>query len=356
MRVFLAGATGAIGRPLVRRLLAEGHEVVGTTRSPEKARMVESAGAEAVVLDAFDTGALRAAILAARPEAVIGQLTALDAPLRPRRYEQWIAGTNRLRREVTPVLVEAAQAAGAGRILAQSVCFLLSDTGPMVGDEQSPTAAGEPAPIGPVVRAALEMEATVVAAGGLALRYGFFWGPGTSLGLGGQQTEDVRRRRLPVVGAGAGRFSFVHVEDAAAATVLALRSGLAGVYNVVDDDPIAQRDWVPALAEAIGARPPRRVPCWLARAAAGGFLASRAEHQRGSSNAKARRELGWAPGSRACGRASAGPGHSAERDEARRGPLARFVRASRGPAQGVQASPVRRMRTSRSVPPVPTSL
>lgn len=295
MRVFLAGATGAIGRPLVRQLLAGGHEVVGTTRSPEKARMLEAAGAEAVVLDAFDAPALRAAVLDTRPDAVLGQLTALDAPLRPYRYARWIAETVRLRNEVTPVLIEAAQAAGAHRLVVQSVCFLLADEGPMVGDEHAPTAENEPGPMGTVVRSALEMEARVVAAGGLALRYGFFWGPGTSLGTGGQQLEDVRRRRFPVVGSGAGMFSFVHVEDAAAATVLALDHGGAGVLNVVDDRPVAQRDWVPALAVAIGAGPPRRVPGWVARLAAGRFLAGRAEHQRGSSNLAARRELGWEP-------------------------------------------------------------
>lgn len=295
MRVFLAGATGAIGRPLVRRLLAEGHEVVGTTRSEEKARALEAAGAEAVVLDAFDTPALRSAVLAARPDAVIAQLSALDAPLRPRRYAEWIAGTNRLRTEVTPVLVEAARTARAERLLVQSVCFLLADEGPMVGDEHAPTAEDEPDPMGPVVRAALAMEAEVVAAGGLVLRYGFFWGPGTSLGLGGQQVEDVRRRRFPVVGTGAGMFSFVHVADAAAATVLALDCPGPAVLNVVDDEPIAQHDWVPALADALGARPPRHVPGWVARLAAGPFLAGRAEHQRGSTNAAARRELGWEP-------------------------------------------------------------
>lgn len=294
MRVFVAGATGAIGRPLVRRLLAEGHAVVGTTRSPEKARGLEAAGAEAVVLDAFDAVALRTAVLAARPDAVLGQLTALDAPLRPYRYAQWMAETLRLRSEVTPVLVEAAQAVGARPVM-QSVCFLLADQGPMVGDETAQKATDARGPLGAMVRATLAMEAVTTGAGGLTLRYGFFWGPGTSLGNGGQQLEDVRRRRLPVVGSGAGMFSFVHVEDAAAATVLALDRGGAGVLNVVDDTPIAQRDWVPALAAAIGAPPPRHVPGWLARVAAGPLLAGRAERQRGSSNAAARLALGWEP-------------------------------------------------------------
>lgn len=295
MRVFLAGATGAIGRPLVRQLVEAGHTVVGTTRSPAKAKLLEARGVTAVVLDAFDTPALRAAVLGARPDAVVGQLTALDAPLRPRGYAAWIAGTNRLRTEATPVLIDAAQAAGARRLIFQSVCFLLAREGAWIGDERSPTAENAPEPIGTVVRATLEMEAAVTAADGLVLRYGYFWGPGTSLGTGGQQVEDVRRRRLPVVGDGAGRFSFVHVEDAARATVLALDRGSPGVYNVVDDDPIAQRDWVPALATALGAPAPRRVPAWLARVAAGPVLTGVARHQRGSSNAKARAELDWAP-------------------------------------------------------------
>lgn len=298
MRVFVAGATGAIGRPLVAQLVAAGHEVTGTTRSPDRARELEAAGATPAVLDAFDSAALHDAVVAARPEVVVHQLTDLRAPLRPRRYAEWIATTNRLRTEVTPVLLDAARAAGARRFLAQSVCFLLAPTGPAVGDETAADARDAPEPFGPVVRATLQMESAVTGAAdlqGLVLRYGWFWGPGTSIGRGGQQLEDVRRRRLPVIGTGEGRFSLIHVEDAARATVLALDHGAPGVYNVVDDDPAPQREWVPALAAAIGAPAPRRVPAWLARIVAGPFFPAAAQEQRGSSNTKARRELGWEP-------------------------------------------------------------
>lgn len=298
MRVFVAGATGAIGRPLLAQLLAQGHTVVGTTRSPERARDLEATGAVAAVLDAFDADALRSAVLDARPDVVVHQLTALSAPLKPRRYAEWLATTNRLRTEVTPVLLDAARTAGAQRFVAQSVSFLLAFEGPMIGDERSKDARDAPEPFGTVVRANLAMESAVTGAAdieGVVLRYGYFWGPGTSIGRGGQQAEDVRRRRLPVVGSGDGRFSLVHVEDAARATVLALDRGAPGIYNVVDDEPAAQREWVPALAAALGAPPPRRVPAWLARVVAGSFFPAMAEQQRGSSNAKARRELEWVP-------------------------------------------------------------
>ena len=298
MRVFLAGATGAIGRPLVAHLVAQGHAVVGTTRSPERARALEAAGAEAVVLDAFDSGALHAAVVAARPDAVVHQLTALSAPLRPRHYADWLATTNRLRAEVTPVLLDAARAAGARRFVAQSVSFVLALEGPMVGDERAKDARDAPEPFGTVVRAVVAMEAAVTGADGLegmVLRYGYFWGPGTSIGVGGQQAEEVCKRRLPVIGTGEGRFSLVHVEDAARATVLALEHGAPGVYNVVDDEPARQREWVPALATALGAPAPRHVPTWVARLVAGSFFPLLAEQQRGSSNAKARAELSWTP-------------------------------------------------------------
>lgn len=298
MRVFVAGATGAIGRPLVAQLVAAGHEVTGTTRSAARARGLVDAGAAPVVLDAFDSPALHDAVVRARPDAVVHQLTALSAPLRPRHYAEWLATTNRLRTEVTPVLLEGARSAGARRVVAQSVSFLLASEGPMVGDEQAKDGRDAAEPFGAMVRATLGMEQAVTGAHGLeglALRYGYFWGPGTSIGAGGQQAEDVRRRRLPVIGTGEGRFSLVHVEDAARATVLALDRGAPGVYNVVDDDPAPQREWVPVLAAALGAPAPRRIPGWVARVVAGPFFPAMAQEQRGSSNAKAKAELGWQP-------------------------------------------------------------
>lgn len=294
MKVFLAGATGAIGRPLVRRLLEAGHDVVGTTRSPERATALRAAGAEAVVLDALDAPALREAVLSARPDAIVNQLTDLSAPMNPRRYAQWLAGTNRLRTEATATLLDAGRHAGAARAVVQSISFATAPQGPPVLDEDAPLNDAAPEMTGPV--AAMERQvAQAEGIDGLVLRYGYFYGPGTSLGPGGQQAEMVRRRRLPVVGSGAGTWSFVHVDDAAAATVLALDGGGTGVLNVVDDEPAPMRDWLPGLAATMGAPPPRRVPAWLARAVAGPLAVHTGTAMRGASNARARERLGWRP-------------------------------------------------------------
>ncbi|MCU0312815.1 MAG: NAD(P)-dependent oxidoreductase [Solirubrobacteraceae bacterium] len=298
MRVFLAGATGAIGRPLAERLLGAGHEVTGTTRSPGQAAALRERGIDAVVVDALDAEALRAAVLTARPEVVVNQLTALPQRIDPRRYARDLAATNRLRREAGPVLARAAAEAGARRIVAQSISFIARPEGPPVLDEDAPLFTDAPPGLRDGVEGAADLEhATLTTPGieGLVLRYGFFYGPGTAFGPGGSQAQDVARRRLPVVGAGTGIFSFVHVDDAADATVLALDRGGPGVYHVTDDEPLAQRDWLPLLAGALGARPPRRVPVWLARLAAGP-VAGQAVSMRGAANAKARRELGWVPG------------------------------------------------------------
>jgi nucleoside-diphosphate-sugar epimerase len=296
MRVFLAGATGAIGRPLLRRLVADGHEVTGTTRSEERAAAIREQGASAVVLDAFDREAVHAAVRAARPEVVIHQLTALPWKLDPRRYAELLESTNRLRRETVPLFVEAARAAGARRIVAQSISFVIAPEGDWVRDETAPLREAPP-PMGDAVAAVKAMEQAVLGAEGiegLVLRYGFFYGPGTGFGPGGYTAGEVARRRFPVVGPGTGRFSFVHVDDAVEATVLALERGAPGVYNVVDDEPAPARDWIPAMAAAMGAKPPRHVPLWLAKLVVGA-LAGQMVGQRGSSNAKARRELGFAP-------------------------------------------------------------
>lgn len=298
MRVFVAGATGAIGRPLLARLAAAGHVVTAMTRSPDRAAALREQGHEAVVADAFDAPAVRAAVLAARPEVVVHQLTALSAPLNPRRYGEWIAGTNRLRREATPILVDAAREAGARRIVAQSISFISAPRGPLVTSEADPAWTDAPGAVRGGVESALALERTVTEAGGiegLALRYGYFYGPGTSYGPGGDVVREVARRRFPLVGSGAGCFSFVHVEDAADATVLALDRGTTGVYNVVDGEPAPMREWLPVLAAAAGARAPLRVPAWLGRLAAGPDMLSYATVQRGASNAKARAELGWSP-------------------------------------------------------------
>ncbi len=296
MRVFLAGASGAIGQPLLRRLLDAGHDVVALARSEQRAATLREAGADAVVADALDAAALRAAIVGAKPEVVINQLTALPAVIRPRHYAADLAATTELRHKAYPVVAQAAAEAGARRVISQSVAFMLDPSGPWVADESAPLYRDPPRSTRDAVGSMRVLEhATLETPGieGVVLRYGFFYGAG-QFSPGGAMAQDVRRRRLPVVGSGEGRFSFIHVDDAAAATVLALDHGAAGIYNVTDDEPARQRDWVPGLARILGARAPRHVPVWLAKLVAGP-MALGAVSLRGADNAKARRELGWTP-------------------------------------------------------------
>lgn len=292
MRVFVAGATGAIGRPLVSQLVACGHEVTGTTRSAQRAESVRAAGARPAVLDVFDADAVRAAMAEAEPEVVVHELTDLPASY-DTNVERLTKGTNRLRDEGTPILLDAAQAAGARRFVAQSIAFAYAPEGDPIKEEDAPL-GGDPA----VVGALRALESAVLEHPGLegiVLRYGQFYGPGTWYGPDGSIGEQVRRRRFPVVGRGDGIFSFVHVVDAAAATVAAVERGRHGVYNVCDDDPAPMREWLPAYAEALGAKPPRRVPAFVARLVAGRDAAEAANSLRGASNAKAREELAWTP-------------------------------------------------------------
>ena len=296
MRVLVAGASGAIGRPLVPRLIAAGHEVTGTTRSQRGAEAIQSAGATPAVVDALDADALREAVERAAPEAIVHELTALPERFNPRKRDIYDA-TNRIRREGTRNLLDAARAAGVRRFVCQSIAFAYAPAAePEVMDEEAPLNLDAPPPFSEGMRVIAEMERAVLDAelDGLVLRYGWFYGPGTYYGEGGSLASDVRKRRFPVVGSGSGLFSFIHVDDAADATVAAVERGAPGVYNVVDDEPAALRDWVPAYAEAIGAPPPRRVPVWLARLVAG-KMASSMNVQPGASNAKAKRELGWQP-------------------------------------------------------------
>lgn len=297
MRVFVAGATGAIGRPLVRQLLDAGHEVTGMTRSEQRAAWLRESGARAAVCDVFDAAGVRAALDEAAPEVVVHQLTALPHRLNYRRRDLYDA-TSRVRREGTLILLDAARAAGARRMVAQSIAFVYEPVGGRVKSEDDPVMTDAPAPFGGALLAAYDLERQVTGAeglDGLVLRYGFFYGPGTAYASDGAFAEDVRRRRLPIVGSGDGVFSLVHVEDAAAATVAAVERGAPGIYNVTDDEPAAMRDWLPAYAEAMGAKPPRRVPAWLARLVAGRAAAMMAADLRGASNERARRELGWSP-------------------------------------------------------------
>jgi nucleoside-diphosphate-sugar epimerase len=297
MRVFVAGASGAIGRPLVRKLVAAGHEVTGMTRSEDRAESIRQGGAESVVVDVFDADALRTAVETARAEVVVHELTALPDRLDFRERDLY-EPTNRVRTEGTRNLLEAARAAGSVRLVCQSIAFAYRNEGGQVKTEEDPLLDDAPGPFGSGVKALREMEAMVLGADtieGLVLRYGFFYGPGTHYGDDGPMVADVRRRRLPVVGRGTGVFSFIHVEDAADATVSAVERGTPGAYNITDDDPAPMSAWVPVLAEAAGARRPLRVPLWLARLIGGRQAADFASELRGASNEKAKRELGWQP-------------------------------------------------------------
>jgi nucleoside-diphosphate-sugar epimerase len=297
MRVLVAGASGAIGRPLVPRLVAAGHEVTGMTRSEGKADAIRQAGADAAVVDVFDGDAVRAAVEAAHADVVVHELTALPDRLNFRKRELY-EPTNRVRTVGTRNLLEAARAAGARRFVCQSIAFAYRNEGARVKTEEDPLLDDAPGPFGGGVRALREMEEVVLGGDsmeGLILRYGFFYGPGTHYAKDGPMVADVRRRRLPVVGKGTGVFSFIHVDDAADATVAAVERGSPGVYNVTDDEPAAMSEWVPVLAEAAGAKRPFRVPLWLARLVGGRQAADFASELRGASNEKAKRELGWRP-------------------------------------------------------------
>jgi nucleoside-diphosphate-sugar epimerase len=294
MRVFVAGASGAIGRPLVRRLLEAGHQVTGMTRRQERAAEIRKAGAEAVVCDVFDAPALSDAVVAARPDIVVHELTALPPRIDPRRADTYPA-TNRLRTEGTSILIEAARAAGARRFVAQSIVFIYAPAGPRVVDERAPVIQGAPGHLGEAMDATLGCERQVLAIGGLVLRYGYFYGPGTSFARGGTMAEDFHKRRFPIVGSGEGMMSFLQIDDAASATVAACERGAPGVYNVCDDEPARMRDWIPVYAEAVGAKRPLRVPRWVVRALAGRTIAAVMTELRGASNEKAKRELGWQP-------------------------------------------------------------
>lgn len=298
MRIFLAGATGAIGRQLAPMLIAAGHEVTGTTRSPERAQWLRSQGAAAAVLDALDEGAVAAAVQEAAPEAVIHQLTSIPQRLDPRAIERDFKDTDRLRSDATRILVAAARAAGAKRIIAQSIAFSYAPSTPgTLHSESDPLLSGDQAPASFRRSAASlrELERQVLDAGGLVLRYGYFYGPGTAISSTGSTGQDVARRRLPVIGGGGGVWSLIHIRDAAAATVAALTMGESGAYNIVDDEPARVSEWIPALAAALGARPPRRIPAFIARPLAGAYGIAAMTRAQGADNGKARRELGWEP-------------------------------------------------------------
>ena len=305
MRVFVAGATGALGSELVPQLVAQGHEVVGMTRTASKQNGLRALGAQPVVADALDPDAVAEAVATAEPEVIVHQLTALSGPMsvrdarRPDRSDAAIM-TNRLRTEATDHLLAAGRAAGTRRFVAQSFgAFRFAPTGGPVHTEADRLDPSDPPAALRSAQAAylyLEQAVTAIEWGeGLALRYGGFYGPGTSMSLApdAQMAAPIRKRRFPIVGDGGGVWSYVHIEDAAAATVAAVEHGQPGVYYVVDDDPAPVREWLPVLADALGAKPPRRVPRWLGRLAAGEAATVMMTEARGASNEKAKRGLGW---------------------------------------------------------------
>jgi nucleoside-diphosphate-sugar epimerase len=289
MRVFVAGASGAIGSRLVPRLVERGHEVIGTHRSPGSAERVRVRGAEPLALDLLEAAAVRAAVLTTEPDAIVHQATALADVRFSRNFDRTFAQTNRLRTEGTDALLTAAAEAGVSRFVAQSFAsYRYAREGGPVKTEDDPLDPDGPAVARESHAAMRHLDQAVTEAGGIALRYGGFYGASND-GL----LEPVRKRQFPIVGDGGGISSFIYLDDAAAATVLALERGRAGIYNVVDDEPAPVREWLPVLAEVLGAKPPRRVPRWLARLFAGEVAVMIGTEARGASNAKAKRELGW---------------------------------------------------------------
>jgi 2-alkyl-3-oxoalkanoate reductase len=294
MRVFVAGATGVVGQQLVPNLIAAGHEVTGTTRSPAKAAALQAAGATPVIVDGLDRRSVLDAVKTAQPEVIVHQMTALASMRSFRHFDKEFAGTNELRTRGTDYLLEAARQAGTRRFVAQSFTgWPNARTGSLVKTEDDPL---DPDPV-PSTRTSMaairHVEETVPGAvpEGLVLRYGGFYGHGASDSMLGI----VRKRQMPVVDGGTGIWSFAEVSDVAAATAAAVTQGAPGLYNIVDDDPAPVREWLPYLAECLGVKPPRRAPAWLGKLLAGDLVVSLMTQTRGSSNAKAKRELGWAP-------------------------------------------------------------
>ena len=294
MRVFVTGATGALGGHLVPRLVAAGHEVTATTRAPGKAARLRAAGAEPVVLDGLDREAVIAAVRAAAPEVIVHEMTALAGMKSFRNPDKLFAATNALRTRGTGNLLAAAAEAGTRRVIAQSYAGAGPDErpGPLKTEADPSAWRSIPSAVqGPAAIAQVEATVPAQAQEGLVLRYGGFYGPGT----GDFMVDAVRKRLVPVIGGGTGVWSFIEITDAAAATAAAVERGEPGLYNVVDDDPAPVAEWLPYLAEVVGAKPPRRLPAWLGRLLAGEFVVAQMTSSRGYANEKAKKELGWEP-------------------------------------------------------------
>jgi 2-alkyl-3-oxoalkanoate reductase len=290
MRVFVTGASGAIGTRLVAQLIDAGHDVIGTHNSPSSAERLRALGAKPVKLDLLDARAVRTAVLENEPDAIVHEATALANVKFSRNMDKVAAKTNELRTKGTDALLAAAREAGVRRFVAQSVAVFsrYAREGGPIKTEDDPV---DPTPAKKMQRAGaalIHLEQAVTEFGGIALRYGAFYGAANDGTL-----EPVRKRQFPIVGDGGGVWSWIHLDDAAAATALALEHDGPAIYNIVDDEPAAVREWLPVLADSLGAKPPRRMPVWLARLLAGEFVVVVSTEARGASNAKAKRELGW---------------------------------------------------------------
>jgi nucleoside-diphosphate-sugar epimerase len=302
MNVFVAGASGAIGTELVPQLTAAGHDVIGMTRSPAKVDALRALGARPVVADALDPEAVGRVVAETEPEVIVHELTALAGAMDFRHPDRLFAMTNRLRTEGTDHLLAAGRAVGIRRFIAQSVVAIgtYARTGGPVKTEDDPLDPDPPAKVRPMVDAVGHVQDAVTGidwAEGLVLRYGGLYGPGTSLSADTEAatTKGIRKRQFPIIGDGGGIWSFLHIEDAASATVAAVHNGGPGIYNVVDDEPAPVREWLPFLAEQLGARKPRRVPRFVGRLLAGEAVVAMMTEIRGAANSKAKRELGWQP-------------------------------------------------------------
>jgi nucleoside-diphosphate-sugar epimerase len=300
MKVLVAGATGAMGRQLLPRLVENGHSVVGITRSEARLGLIRDLGATGVVADVLEPDQVARVVAEVEPEVIIHQLTALDRPFDTRHFDRTLHDTNRLRTEGTDHLLAAGRAVGVKRFIAQSYAgWPFARTGGAVKTEADPLDPSPPDGMRGSLEAIRHLEQAVTGADwteGIVLRYGGFYGPGTSLSAeGGEQVKQIRERKFPVVGDGGGVWSFVHIEDAADATVAAVTRGRPGIYNIVDDEPAPVAEWLPAAASAVGAKPPRHVPRWVGRLVAGEVGVVIMTDVRGASNDKAKRELGWVP-------------------------------------------------------------
>lgn len=299
MRIFIAGGSGVVGRRLVPFLVRRGHQIVATTRSATHVAALRDLGADAVVVDALDRSAVVRAVVDAKPDVVVQQLTSLRTMKSLKRFDWEFADTNRLRTEGNAHLLEAAHAAGAKRFVAQSFTGWPNiRQGNRIKTEDDPLDPNLPRSMQRTLEAITRMERLVVQAPaieGIVLRYGFFYGPGTSFDRGGEIFEAVRRRHFPIVGSGAGVWSFIHVDDVASATATAIEGATPGIYNIVDDEPMEVATWLGQYARTIGAKPPRHVPAWLGRLVIGDAGLVMMTESRGSSNAKAKRALRWQP-------------------------------------------------------------